>query len=287
MSSGPSVPVTSSTHRRHRGVAKSLVRLIPCGLLSFSALACSDRPAATPPPSSVSSLSTSSSPQRVAPLASSPPGSTAIDEEHLAIELPGRWEQQRAEDGAYDLRLGKEQIMISTHPFIEGLDGAASADRLSEAQRKALVERFHCAETGEVRRVTTPHARIVRSAIVCQNPAMVITFGAANGPSDRVISYEHLWYDATALSSEIARADTANLETLRFKPASGHCPETSLAAAMQNDGACFEAAVLGDAVAADCGRTLESRHFVRDETAAKAIGERTGKVLACYRSPAK
>jgi hypothetical protein len=127
----------------------------------------------------------------------------------------------------------------------------------------------------------------VRSAVICQNPAMVISFGAASGLADRVISYEHYWYEATAVVPEIDRADAANLETLRLKPATGRCPEAVLAAAAQQDGVCLEAAVLGDLVAADCRRTLETRHFARDDVTATLIGRRTGKVLACYHAPAK
>jgi len=218
---------------------------------------------------------------RVSPAAAG--AHTAIDHVDLALDLPGTWVEHPIDDG-YDLRRGKEQVIVGFFPVYHN-DASGSIASLAESQRGALPKL--CKRDAVVRppRAAAPGQPIWTYA-TCADPAVAFVF-VAIAAQGKVISYEHYRYEAAALTPELERADASIVASLRVKPAAA-CPSSIQRSAQDSSaqgGACLEAAVLGDEAVAACGRDLEARGWVRDDSTASLIGGQSGKQLVCYARP--
>src|SRR5262245_40022255 len=67
-------------------------------------------------------------------VASPASGCTGFDHEGLTFTLPGAWREAPGEGGGWELHRDKGQVMVSFYPLAEGLDAAASAEKLSAIQ---------------------------------------------------------------------------------------------------------------------------------------------------------
>jgi hypothetical protein len=102
---------------------------------------------------------------------------------------------------------------------------------------------------------------------------------------NKVLSYAHYWYDVPAFSPEFEHRDDTILATLRVKNVGTACPPSILAQATGHAGTCLQTSVLGAGVVEDCGRTLESRGWTRENAGARSTGGGESKGLVCYRAP--
>lgn len=113
---------------------------------------------------------------------------------------------------------------------------------------------------------------------------MVVAY-VATAIGNKVLSYAHYWYDVPAFSPEFEHRDDTILATLRVKTVGTACPPSVLAQATGHGGTCLQTSVLGAGVVEDCGRTLESRGWTREDVGAGSIGGGAIKDLVCYRGP--
>jgi hypothetical protein len=225
------------------------------------------------PPATAASSTTRASAQR-----------TRIDHDDIALELPGKWEERRLEDG-YDLRRGdQEQIIVATMPIPEGVPVDEAVAHLAEAQRIGLGSQCKGGLAASEPAAARVPAHALRLHAVCAEPRVVATFVAA--PLERaVLSFEHYRYDGRPFSADLERDDEAVLATARVKAPAATCPEAVLTQAQSGGGACLEAAVLGSAVVEDCARAFKGRGWLRDDATAELIGRSTAKKLVCFHHP--
>jgi hypothetical protein len=219
-------------------------------------------------------------------------GITVVDDAAFFFSLPGQWEKH-AVDGGYDFRRGTEEQVIVTRLPSSSQDDATNVDTLSSAQQRAIPALCkRGALVGTPQRMPAGRKEpllLVGVHASCEEPRVVATFVAVSSQGT-VLSYEHYRYDAAKTTPDLGSVDATMFASLHIKaptPATAACPDTILAHADSQEGMCLEAAVLGEAVVADCGAKLRGRGWQRDDLGAKLIGQQTGKTIVCYHAAAK